>query len=47
MKVTDKEKKDDLYIRPESVVLYCSPEGVICDSPDEGESEDVEYEDWG
>ncbi len=34
------------YVRPEVIVLPFSLEGLICESPYPGESEDVEYEDW-
>ena len=41
------QQKGDQYIQPEAEVLLCAPEGVVCVSPGDGESEDVEYEDWG
>ena len=34
------------YTTPEIEVIPCTLEGVVCESPDPGESEDVEYEDW-
>lgn len=34
------------YQQPKIEILTIKSEGVICDSPDPGESEDVEYEDW-
>ena len=34
------------YTTPEAEVIYCTLEGIVCESPDPGESEDVEYEDW-
>ena len=34
------------YLQPHSEEYFLSPRKVICDSPDEGESEDVEYEEW-
>lgn len=46
MKINQQQIRDR-YIQPEAEVLLCAPEGVVCESPDEGESEDVEYEDWG
>ena len=34
------------YTAPDVEVIHCSLEGFVCESPDPGESEDVEYEDW-
>ena len=34
------------YLSPRIEVLSFSTEGFLCDSPEDGESEDVGYEDW-
>ena len=34
------------YLQPLADEISFSPEGVVCESPEDGESEDVEYEDW-
>ena len=37
---------DPAYVAPGVQVFPCSLEGCLCASPEGGESEDVEYEDW-
>ena len=34
------------YTAPEVEIIHYTLEGIVCESPDDGESEDVEYEDW-
>ena len=38
--------KGPAYVAPGVQVFPCSLEGCLCVSPEDGESEDVEYEDW-
>ncbi len=34
------------YLQPCAEEFSFSPEGMVCESPEDGESEDVGYEDW-
>ena len=42
----DNQKKILEYLQPHAEEFSFSPEGMVCESPDDGESEDVGYEDW-
>ena len=41
-----KKRQDILYVTPQVETLFYSLEGLVCDSPDPGENENVEYDDW-
>ena len=40
------KKKDALYLSPQLDWNALSPLELLCTSPETGEIEDVEYEDW-
>ena len=46
MMVNDEAWLHHEYIKPKIEILPFTLEGIICESPGDGESEDVEYEDW-
>ena len=46
MIIKDNSPESLEYLQPRAEEFSFSPEGMVCESPDDGESEDVGYEDW-